>query len=104
MALTNPLHCISYTTHAFTRTAAMFQVASHPVSFDTSSSMRGHARYEQMPVSAHSASSNKISLPRTLSRPQFTEVSSRAMAAASPDLANVPAEYVRRGLREKASS
>lgn len=96
MLFTSLLHNISYPTHAFTR-STMFQVASHPVSFENTSHRSSHSRYEPAP-------SHKISLPRNLSRPQFTEVSSHALAAASPELASVPAEYVRRGLQAKSAS
>lgn len=49
-----------------------------------------------------STSSAGIQLPRTLSRPSFTEVSRDSIMAVAPELANVPAEYIRRGLRPKA--
>ncbi|KAJ7618608.1 hypothetical protein FB45DRAFT_981190 [Roridomyces roridus] len=43
-----------------------------------------------------------MQLPRTLARPAFTDVSREALAAAAPDLAAVPAEFIRHGLRAKA--
>ncbi|KAJ7620142.1 hypothetical protein FB45DRAFT_1006795 [Roridomyces roridus] len=44
-----------------------------------------------------------IQLPRTLARPAFTDISREALAAASPDLDRVPAEFVRHGLLAKAT-
>ncbi|KAF7343299.1 Clampless protein 1 [Mycena venus] len=43
-----------------------------------------------------------LQLPRTLSRPQFTDISRDALAAAAPELAAVPAEFIRHGLRAKS--
>ncbi|KAJ7611278.1 hypothetical protein FB45DRAFT_941457 [Roridomyces roridus] len=43
-----------------------------------------------------------IQLPRTLARPVFTEVSREALLAAAPDLAAVPAEFIRHSLLAKA--
>ncbi|KAF8961868.1 hypothetical protein BDZ97DRAFT_1663695 [Flammula alnicola] len=71
----------------------MFQVASHPSSF----AMHGHGHHQAM-----SMSSPSVQLPRTLARPPFAEVSREAIMAVAPELANVPAEYIRRGLRPKA--
>lgn len=47
-------------------------------------------------------SAPSVQLPRTLSRPQFSEVSRDLIMAVAPELANVPPEYIRRGLRAKA--
>ncbi|PPQ84204.1 hypothetical protein CVT24_004143, partial [Panaeolus cyanescens] len=69
----------------------MFQVASHPSSF---SHHAHHGHHQQMTI--------PVQLPRTLSRPQFSEVSREAIIAVTPELANVPPEYIRRGLRPKA--
>lgn len=70
----------------------MFQVASpiHPFA-------HGHGHHAVSPMAAAS-----VQLPRTLSRPQFQEVSRESITAVAPELANVPAEYIRRGLRAKA--
>ncbi|KAL1745290.1 clp1-like protein [Schizophyllum fasciatum] len=46
--------------------------------------------------SSPTSSYPSASLPRTLQRPQFHEVSTRTMAAIAPDLAGVPIEYVKR--------
>ncbi|TFK32276.1 hypothetical protein BDQ12DRAFT_739501 [Crucibulum laeve] len=75
----------------------MFQVASHPTSF----AMHGHG-YQQ---STHSSSSVSptVQLPRTLQRPSFADVSRDAIITASPECADVPAEYLRRGLRARTS-
>lgn len=69
----------------------MFQVASHPTSF---AAHHHHARPVPSPT---------VQLPRSLARPPFLEVSHEAIMAVAPELANVPAEYVRRGLRPKAN-
>lgn len=69
----------------------MFQVASHPTPFAT------HAHHHPRPVPTPT-----VQLPRTLARPPFAEVSREAIMAVAPELANVPAEYIRRGLRPKA--
>lgn len=76
---------------------AMFQVASYPSS---SFSMHGNGHHQkQQPGS----SSPSIQLPRTLARPPFAEASREAILAAAPELASVPAEYIRRGLRSRAN-
>jgi hypothetical protein len=54
----------------------------------------------EMPSSPASA---LVQLPRKLARPQFTEVSRSAIARAHPELAEVPLEYVRNGLRAQAN-
>ncbi|KAF8152966.1 hypothetical protein B0H34DRAFT_663238 [Crassisporium funariophilum] len=59
--------------------------------------MHGHGHHQ-----AISLGHSNIQLPRTLSRPPFAEVSREAIMAVAPELANVPAEYIRRGLRPKA--
>jgi len=65
----------------------MFQVASpHP-------QHPGHQQHSSV-----SLPTTTIQLPRTLSRPKFTDISRDALAAVSPDLADVPSEYIRRGL------
>ncbi|KAH9474442.1 Clampless protein 1 [Psilocybe cubensis] len=77
------------------KNADMFQVATHPTSF----AMHGHGHHQVM----HSMSPIPgIQLPRTLARPPFAEVSRDAIMAVAPELANVPPEYIRRGLRPKA--
>ena len=63
----------------------MFQVAS-PHSQYTS-------HHQPLPVSLPT-----VQLPRNLSRPKFTDISRDALIAVSPDLADVPSEYIRRGL------
>ncbi|KAF9460428.1 hypothetical protein BDZ94DRAFT_1266226 [Collybia nuda] len=74
----------------------MFQVASHPTSF----TKHGHRYHQSSPAPASSPS---VQLPRTLARPPFAEVSRDAIMAVAPELANVPAEYIRRNLRPKAN-
>lgn len=54
-------------------------------------------------MSAASPASALVQLPRKLARPQFTEVSRSAIARAHPELADVPLEYVRNGLRAQAN-
>jgi hypothetical protein len=68
----------------------MLQVASHPTSF---AAPHHHVRPIPTPT---------VQLPRILARPPFLEVSREAIMAVAPELANVPAEYIRRGLRPKA--
>lgn len=74
----------------------MFQVASHPTSF----TKHGHGYHQSAPAPISSPS---VQLPRTLARPPFAEVSRDAIMAAAPELANVPAEYIRRNLRPRAN-
>ncbi|EGO01212.1 hypothetical protein SERLA73DRAFT_167340 [Serpula lacrymans var. lacrymans S7.3] len=52
---------------------------------------------------ATASPSQNVQLPRTLQRPPYAEVSRDNIAALEPDLAGVPLEYVRRGLRVKAN-
>jgi hypothetical protein len=75
---------------------AMFQVASYPSS---SFPMHGHGHHQKQ----QQVSSPSIQLPRTLARPPFAEASREAILAAAPELASVPAEYIRRGLRSRAN-
>ncbi|KAF7439797.1 hypothetical protein PC9H_000133 [Pleurotus ostreatus] len=82
----------------------MFQVAAHPTSFDSHKHGHGHRsshsssqHYHQQP-----AVSSSVQLPRTLARPPFADISREALTAASPELANVPSEYIRRRLRDTA--
>ncbi|KAJ3782002.1 hypothetical protein GGU10DRAFT_364902 [Lentinula aff. detonsa] len=49
-----------------------------------------------------SSSSSSVQLPRTLARPEFIEVSPTAIAAAAPELVNVPLGYIRRRLWSEA--
>ena len=86
-ALYNPLLSI-----ALLFSIDMFQVASHPTSFAAHPHAHHHARPIPTPT---------VQLPRTLARPPFLEVSREAIIAVAPELANVPAEYIRRGLRPK---
>ncbi|KAH7915945.1 hypothetical protein BJ138DRAFT_996883 [Hygrophoropsis aurantiaca] len=44
-----------------------------------------------------------VQLPRTLQRPPYAEVPRQNVATVAPELADVPLEYVRRGLRVKAN-
>ncbi|KAF8888824.1 hypothetical protein BD779DRAFT_1522808 [Infundibulicybe gibba] len=76
----------------------MFQVASHPSSF-----VHGAAHSHSAHRHAAPSAQQPVQLPRTLARPPFTDISRKAIAAAAPELANVPAEYIRSGLRSKAS-
>ncbi|KAK0205559.1 hypothetical protein DFS33DRAFT_1383464 [Desarmillaria ectypa] len=43
-----------------------------------------------------------VQLPATLARPHYSEVSASAIGAVSPELADVPPEYIRRNLRSEA--
>lgn len=45
-----------------------------------------------------------MQLPRSLKRPPYNEVSSDHIAAVAPELKDVPPEYVRKTLSQKASS
>jgi hypothetical protein len=67
----------------------MFQVASHPV----------HAQIPSHMAHQHHAR-NPVQLPRTLTRPQPRDPSPQAIAAVEPELANIPLEYIRTGLRD----
>lgn len=92
----------------------MFQVATYPAHQFQS---QGHHRASHLvfehddltPRSPHahstfpqSCSNAGLQLPRTLARPPFSEVSRENIAVLAPELADVPAEYTRRGLRAKA--
>ncbi|KAJ8454727.1 hypothetical protein ONZ45_g19188 [Pleurotus djamor] len=82
----------------------MFQVAAHPTPFDAH---HGHGHRRQQSSSHHyhqqqPVASSSVQLPRNLARPPFAEVSRDAIVAASPELANVPSEYIRRRLRDTA--
>ncbi|KIY42974.1 hypothetical protein FISHEDRAFT_32117, partial [Fistulina hepatica ATCC 64428] len=44
-----------------------------------------------------------VQLPRKLSRPPFVEVSRSALVAVSPELSQVPPEFIRQGIPSKAS-
>ncbi|KAL0946004.1 hypothetical protein HGRIS_012280 [Hohenbuehelia grisea] len=85
----------------------MFQVAAHPTAFDAHR-QHGHGHSHAHPSarrSSHhqsSSSSQGLQLPRTLARPPFAECSREAILAASPELANVPSEFIRLRLRETA--
>jgi hypothetical protein len=76
----------------------MFQVASHPTSFDAFATGPMSPAFD-MPMSPASA---LLSLPRTLARPRSSSVSRDAIIQASPELADVPLEYVRAGLIQQA--
>ena len=81
----------------------MFQVASHSSAFAMHGHSHGHGpHHPSMSMSMGSTSPSGIQLPRTLSRPAFTDVSRDAIMAVAPELASVPPEYIRRGLRPKA--
>ncbi|KZT64450.1 hypothetical protein DAEQUDRAFT_769685 [Daedalea quercina L-15889] len=72
----------------------MFQVASRPVP-ELSLPMSHSYAHPNVP--------QNLQIPRTLSRPAFTEVSRSAIAALEPDLANVPIEFVRKHLAGQAN-
>ncbi|KAK6977074.1 hypothetical protein R3P38DRAFT_3126514 [Favolaschia claudopus] len=81
----------------------MFQVASHPAAFH----LREHSRrpsYDRPHTPKHSSSASNaaIQLPRTLTRPPFTDISRDALSTAAPDLASVPTEFIRHHLLAKA--
>ncbi|KAG6909322.1 hypothetical protein DXG01_001121 [Tephrocybe rancida] len=76
----------------------MFQVsAGHPTSFDKHS----YSHSQRRPIVPQTGPA--VQLPRTLARPHYAEVSRDAIAAVAPELAEVPAEYIRRGLRPRAN-
>ncbi|KAJ6588161.1 hypothetical protein B0H19DRAFT_1098183 [Mycena capillaripes] len=82
----------------------MFQVASHPAAFphhQQHHQRRDHRR-PSYDTAAH-APPPAMKLPRELARPPFTDISRDALAAAAPELANVPADFIRHGLRAKAA-
>ena len=67
----------------------MFQVASaQPHNFAA-----GPVQQSQQQVPAKS-------LPRRLARPEFKQPNPKIIAAVNPELANVPIEYIRRGLAD----
>jgi len=70
----------------------MFQVASHAVNVPFGP--------VSTPMAQQFSSPSPVSLPRTLTRPQFRDPSRGAIAAIEPELANVPIDYIRRGLRD----
>ena len=72
----------------------MFQVASRPV---PELSLPMPHSYGQHNAPQH------LQLPRTLSRPAFTEVSRTAIASLEPELAKVPIEFVRKHLAGQAN-
>lgn len=76
----------------------MFQVASHPTSFDAFASGPLSPTFD-MPMSPASA---LVQLPRSLARPRPSTISRDAIIQASPDLADVPLEYIRSGLAQQA--
>lgn len=74
----------------------MFQVASHPTSFTQPRHHREPSHQQPHPQQA-------LQLPRQLDRPAYVEIPREVIAAVAPELANVPAEYIRRGLGPKAN-
>ncbi|KAF8920016.1 hypothetical protein CPB85DRAFT_1429482 [Mucidula mucida] len=73
----------------------MFQVASHPASFNQGTRNHHYPTQAQAPATS-------LQLPRQLDRPPVSDIPREVIAAANPELANVPAEYIRRGLGPKA--
>lgn len=78
------------------------QVSQHPVNFSR------HAVWEHDDLSSpltspirSSFSSSNVQLPRQLDRPPHREVSRDQIAAVAPELVDVPAEYIRKGLCAK---
>lgn len=69
----------------------MFQVASHPINVPFG---------PVSPMAQQFNAPSPVQLPRTLTRPQFKNPSPDAIAAVEPELANVPIEYIRRGLMD----
>ncbi|KAJ6573033.1 hypothetical protein DFH09DRAFT_1261028 [Mycena vulgaris] len=83
----------------------MYQVASYPQSpaFSAPSHREHHRERDSRPRYRDDAPTpGTLSLPRTLARPPFTDIARDALLAAAPDLSNVPAEFIRHGLRAKA--
>ena len=67
----------------------MFQIASaQPHNFPAGPVQQPH---QQVPAK---------SLPRRLARPEFKQPNQKIIAAVNPELANVPIEYIRRGLMD----
>ncbi|KAF9262753.1 hypothetical protein L218DRAFT_903284 [Marasmius fiardii PR-910] len=80
----------------------MFQVASHPTSFP----VHGYRDSGRRGSSHNSSTNPTVQLPRKLSRPEYEEVSKRAIVAASPELAGgeiPPPEYIQQGLLAQGS-
>lgn len=80
----------------------MFQVASHPTSFPPAHGYRETSRRG----SSHNIINPAVQLPRKLSRPEYEQVSKRAIAAAAPELASgeiPPPEYIQQGLLAQGS-
>jgi hypothetical protein len=75
----------------------MFQVAPRPAPLDFAS-----GPLSPMFDSPMSPASALVQLPRTLARPRPVAISRNAIAEASPELADVPLEYIRSGLSQQA--
>jgi hypothetical protein len=73
----------------------MFQVATHAAQYNAHAHHQGY-NYPIAPAAP------PVQLPRTLTRPNFTEVSRDAILAVAPELNDVPPEYIRRGLYAKS--
>ncbi|KAG7095985.1 hypothetical protein E1B28_006668 [Marasmius oreades] len=76
-------------------------IASHPTPFPA----YGH-RDTGRRGSSHNISNSAVQLPRKLSRPEYEEVSKRAIIAASPEMARgdiPPPEYIQQGLLAQTS-
>ncbi|KAJ7018063.1 hypothetical protein C8F04DRAFT_977979 [Mycena alexandri] len=78
----------------------MFQVASHPAGFPHAHPAAAPSARRYRPD--ESAVPGPIQMPRKLERPPFTDISRDTLTAAAPELAAVPAEFIRQGLRTKA--
>jgi len=82
----------------------MFQVASHPVNFSAHHPVWEHDDLSPVTSPTRSSfSSADVQLPRTLQRPSYNEVSRDQIAAVAPELADVPAEYIRRSMCAKTA-
>ncbi|KAJ7734796.1 clp1-like protein [Mycena maculata] len=75
----------------------MFQVASHSSAFPHPHQHNSRSRYREEPPSP-------LTLPRTLTRPPFTPLPATALSSLSPDLAGLPPDFVRAGLRAGAAA
>lgn len=82
-----PTNLVSYPDASFS--PKMFQVASsQPHNFAAGPA---HQAQHQVPAK---------SLPRRLARPELKHPNQKIIAAVNPELANVPIEYIRRGLMD----
>jgi hypothetical protein len=81
----------------------MMHIAVHPTSFDAFAAGPVPPTPAAFSFDAPmSPASLLTSLPRTLARPALPPISRDAIARASPELKDVPLEYIRSGLKQQA--